>query len=292
MRLYKFFGFNWKESQEGKKSYSLDSLKGSYLYCSQKDQLNDPFEFRANYKAQVSNLESERRIQKKEIIRVIKDIRRNKIRLGYSLDGLPSIGELKKLSTRQEIQVHADALSIMLGETTLDAVSENRVCCLSESIDEQLMWGHYADGMRGFCLEFDFDTKGFKENFRKVRYSNKYTTYNTWPQIFGFAKGSSHDKEIIEELVKTHTTKPLEWKYEREVRYITDKSRIDYLNHEIKSISIGVKANREDVEALLESVNKSGNSVEYYVAHPSDTEYKILFSGPMNEKEIINFFTI
>ena len=31
---------------------------------------------------------------------------------------------------------------------------ERGVCCFSEKKDDILMWSHYADGHKGFCLEF------------------------------------------------------------------------------------------------------------------------------------------
>ncbi|MBY3030562.1 DUF2971 domain-containing protein [Rhizobium leguminosarum] len=30
-----------------------------------------------------------------------------------------------------------------------------RVCCFASEVDDLLMWSHYGDGLRGFCVEFD-----------------------------------------------------------------------------------------------------------------------------------------
>lgn len=39
----------------------------------------------------------------------------------------------------------------------LDTVNSVRISCFSKRADNLLMWAHYADGLRGFCLEFDPD---------------------------------------------------------------------------------------------------------------------------------------
>lgn len=38
----------------------------------------------------------------------------------------------------------------------MQAESQRHIACFSESNDSSLMWGHYADGHKGFCLEYDF----------------------------------------------------------------------------------------------------------------------------------------
>lgn len=38
------------------------------------------------------------------------------------------------------------------------AESETHIACFSECGDSSLMWGHYADSHKGFCLEYDFST--------------------------------------------------------------------------------------------------------------------------------------
>ncbi len=34
-------------------------------------------------------------------------------------------------------------------------IDEVRICCFSKSDDNLLLWSHYADGLRGFCIEYD-----------------------------------------------------------------------------------------------------------------------------------------
>ena len=44
-------------------------------------------------------------------------------------------------------------------------INENRygrgVCCLSEKHDDVLMWSHYSNGHKGFCLKFETSYEPF-----------------------------------------------------------------------------------------------------------------------------------
>ena len=52
----------------------------------------------------------------------------------------------------------------------IDTMLNNRgVACFSEIVDHPLMWSHYADGHRGFCLEFDTSYDPFLKS-HKIEY--------------------------------------------------------------------------------------------------------------------------
>lgn len=82
------------------------------------------------------------------------------------------------------------------------------VACFAERNDDLLMWAHYADGHRGFCLEFDFTDDEFR-NFRKVAYRSSAPILRV-PQLL-----LESDADLFEAFLLTkHTT----WSYEREWR--------------------------------------------------------------------------
>lgn len=43
----------------------------------------------------------------------------------------------------------------------VENISKKGVCCFSEKWDDLLMWAYYADGHKGFCLEFDTNYEPF-----------------------------------------------------------------------------------------------------------------------------------
>lgn len=101
--------------------------------------------------------------------------------------------------------------------------NQRGVACLSETNQCLLMWGHYADGHRGFCLEFSTDAEPFS-NARQVDYQRELPTLNPVDLLFGEVK----NEEIIRALV---LTKAACWSYESEWRVIHQELDKKYTYH-------------------------------------------------------------
>lgn len=101
---------------------------------------------------------------------------------------------------------------------------------VSESPTETLLWGYYASGFRGVCVEFDANCGPFV-TAQKVVYAD-------------IAPRINRLKDTVDEmLVKSMFTKRIDWQHEREWRVIArprDDSRIQrYLSqHEIPETAI------------------------------------------------------
>lgn len=90
-----------------------------------------------------------------------------------------------------------------------------RLCFSTQSVTNQLMWGHYADGGRGLCIEVESDALGFEPD---VMFP---VNYNSPPTIEAV---SFHDprpesqallKRAMTEVLKTKSSS---WSYELEQR--------------------------------------------------------------------------
>lgn len=79
------------------------------------------------------------------------------------------------------------------------------------SPEDILMWSHYADGHKGYCLEFESDIKGDFE-IVNVAYKKQYQPLSQ------FLKEYTSDEHTWPSLLLTKSDK---WKYENEVRAIT-----------------------------------------------------------------------
>jgi hypothetical protein len=90
-----------------------------------------------------------------------------------------------------------------------ETVNKIGVLCLSEVRDDILMWSHYADGHRGFCLQFNIKTTyyPFGELLFKVKYLSSY------PQINILRDREDQTKKVL-------LTKADLWKYEKEWRIL------------------------------------------------------------------------
>ena len=88
-----------------------------------------------------------------------------------------------------------------------EAVNEIGVLCLSAVCDDILMWSHYTDGHKGFCLQFNIKTtfSPFGELLFKVDYTLSY------PKIDVISYRKDQVKRIL-------LTKSDFWKYEKEWR--------------------------------------------------------------------------
>jgi hypothetical protein len=66
---------------------------------------------------------------------------------------------------------------------------ERGVACFSAAADNLLLWAHYADGHRGFCLEFDTSDPVF-EKIQRVGYTQE------WPVTGIDVLGRPEDAEM------------------------------------------------------------------------------------------------
>jgi hypothetical protein len=94
------------------------------------------------------------------------------------------------------------------------------VACFSECVDDILMWGHYAAGHRGYCLEFDTTFPPFRKA-HQVIYSALYPSLN--PIEAMFARPLTTNPVLL-----LMATKSTHWSYEREWRILDDKGDYAY----------------------------------------------------------------
>ena len=88
-----------------------------------------------------------------------------------------------------------------------EAVNKIGVFCLTEVRDDILMWSHYADGHKGFCLQFNINPKlyPFGEMLFQVQYTSSY------PQITITKNHKDQTRKVL-------LTKSTSWEYEKEWR--------------------------------------------------------------------------
>lgn len=83
------------------------------------------------------------------------------------------------------------------------------VCCFSEIPNDLLMWGHYAAGHSGFCMEFNTAKDPMFQKAKRVRYSNDL------PRI-----GVEVFRGEFEPVMGLLLTKSTHWQYEKEWRIL------------------------------------------------------------------------
>ena len=114
---------------------------------------------------------------------------------------------------------------------------------LSKTPLDELLWAHYANSHKGFCIEYDLDIllKNDGENHVHsfpVLYSKKPPSIGFWEII------RNKQKSMIKKFA-FHKSK--RWEYEQEHRIVTSKIGLNSYNHKaLKSIYFGLKISETD----------------------------------------------
>ena len=168
---------------------SILNLKKHALYMASPTLFNDPYDCSINF--QLSEL-SENQIEK--------------LRVKYSNRSTES-KEIFKQQNNEELKIIFESSARKTLITTIDNFLKNYgVCCFTEANDDLLMWGHYSDSFKGFCLEFRTEFEPFSK-LQQVNYKIDF------PKIDTFNLLDKENKTIVKDL---YCTKSKKWKYEIE----------------------------------------------------------------------------
>ena len=145
---------------------------------------------------------------------------------------------------------------------------------LSKTWNNELLWVHYSNSHKGFCIEYELDdlllgktkTVIFPE-ILEIEYSKK-------PPIYSLDGMDKIDKkQLLNILIGT---KSIPWKYEKEVRVLfKDNGEQDINDKAIKSIIFGAHASDENInKTIIQMTNK----LKYYKIEIADN-YKLIRKG-------------
>jgi hypothetical protein len=233
--LFKYFRFD---------EWSIRNLRDNTLYLNHHSFFNDPFECRC-------------------------EIRTGFPKLG---DGSSRFADVLRAwgFERADDEValeNYDEYMISLEGTEPDIeyyIDSARITCFSRRPDNLLMWAHYGDGLRGFCIEFDEGqilASQENANLYEVLYAESpsvvdasvmavlhdqwYYNNDAFFETEALSKCLGNDKSFelslyesgikdahdqIQELYqKMLATKPIAWSYEEELRLIDCSQREDSL---------------------------------------------------------------
>ncbi len=173
-----------------------------------------------------------------------------------------------------------------------------RVSCFSSDPVNLLMWSHYADGLRGCCLEYDGQclvTESETTFVADVEYVESppaidTLVYAVTEDLFYYAvdhgyqeyEGEAFRIRLNSMMRGALASKPREWEYERELRLLVhtrqdDKAPIrhKYPVNALKSIIVGERMDDEYRTALRRVVDQLGVSVATQMAARSPDTYSL-----------------
>jgi len=133
-----------------------------------------------------------------------------------------------------------------------------------------LLWAHYADSFKGYCLEFKTDIYPFSK-LRKVTYSNCIPSFD----LVSFVSDYNEDQFVDSLFLKSQ-----DWHYENEYRLLHDKVNINYIYppDSLKAIYFGPRMKLENKEILCLILKGQNPTVELWDSKLSDQCFAINFN--------------
>ncbi|HIF9344200.1 TPA: DUF2971 domain-containing protein [Photobacterium damselae] len=279
IRCFKFRGGNEND---------LDSLFDNYVWFSSLSSLNDPYEgyvtlcndgisddFRERYLTSVFSREPK--------LDVSPDIEAKNYRKNYEKDTGTSFADYVDNKTSKIIEAYYKEHKNDFKILSLSLAKDNHEH--PAPLNNMLMWAHYANGFKGFCIEFDFEklkqSIEVKNNVQLSTSQVKYATDGKLPiiQMKTFMKSTindSHDSSV--EIIEAFTKKEQSWAYENEVRFISDRGgKLYYAPECIKAIYISEKTPNWLKNNLISNVSIKSSNIKVYLVFLHPREYKFGF---------------
>lgn len=142
-------------------------------------------------------------------------------------------------------------------------LTEYGILSLSEKNDHILMWSHYADHHKGFCIEFKRTENNPLSTARPVEYFEVYPNFSYFDDLPG---------EIA---IKTIFTKASVWRYEFEWRGVQKaNTEVSYTDDMITGIIFGLRMSAAHKKQIRDAL-KRYKSIEFYQAELVPRKFKL-----------------
>lgn len=251
-------------------SLSLDALANGSVWYPKPGALNDPNDVAARW---------QRNFTAKEILEDYVMKREN----GSPVAGIASYiqGLLDKGQSHETVLKHIDKLFMPVDKKTQrellqDVLYYNEVMfsafgvlSLSELPDNHLMWAHYADSHKGFCLGFEnHETNIIGQYGHAVDYVEKMPK----PSIASFAMDAGG--EVIHLIAYT---KSKDWAYEKEWRVLKQEgNRLYPYPGRLIEVVLGLNISASDEMKVREAVMQSEYRPVFRRIRRQENEFSLL----------------
>lgn len=200
------------------------------------------------------------------------------IKVNLSLFGLEKILgvlDLNKFNKNLIDAMYKDSKSKVNNDIGIFSLSKNWKNCL--------MWAHYADSYKGFCIGFDKEHDFFIDYLSEDKDKSRHTK-----EVIYSTERAEIRKSILEELpFDPYITKSTDWKYEGEIRVISTlnlaNKTIEKSPHNIclfkvphnaiSEIILGVNVEDEIKNKIIEFAQT--NSIKLFESKISEVKFEI-----------------
>jgi hypothetical protein len=231
---------------------SLTNLKNRQIWFSKPKRFNDPYDCAVRVlKDEINDEEMEKILQQAKT----------------EMPNIKTFDQYKNASNESKKSFNKRTLETIsnLSETQkTKMLNERGVACFSELKDNVLMWSHYAQGHKGFCLEFDISFELFRKAF-PVQYSKMI------PKI----RPASIILEDSEPLMPMITTKADYWAYEKEWRifHVEGDRPYGYGVNCLTGVYFGTMMEFSHKEIIFMILH--GSPTKFYEMRKSEDEFRL-----------------
>lgn len=134
-----------------------------------------------------------------------------------------------------------------------------------------LMWSHYGDEHRGFCVEYD-TTETAPNTFKSVSYSSPRTLYVS-DLIDWKIKGNEQVVKKIEETI--FFSKASQWRYEREWRSIVSSPGSVSATAKVSAIIFGLRCDDTVINTVVRLFAQSEVEPKFYKINLKDDSFRL-----------------
>jgi hypothetical protein len=153
-------------------------------------------------------------------------------------------------------------------------INELGLLSFSAINDDILMWSHYADGHKGFCLQFDKTGLESWKYSQSVDYDDKYLTFREFNNAF------PEDNEKMVHILLLRKSK--HWKYEYEWRIIAkpddDNSGNRYYKFPeelLTGVIFGCQMPNDKKKIIKDFLKSRKSHIQFYEAKKKENEFAL-----------------
>jgi len=234
-----------------------NSIIGNELFYASSDLLNDPFDASLPFQYDFSILSKDSIIEK-----LIESGRKNW--LGLSKEQLITKATMRFEEVEVDFGGDWNELYLDFKKKVNESIG---IISLTSKNDNLLMWSHYANSHKGFCIGYD-KIELFKQTqgvLGKVSYAEEFP-------ILPFLS------ENVADLIDLIMTKSKHWEYEDEYRIIKSdapRKKIILRDNSIKEIVFGCKMEKTSKEEIIAIALAKFPTIKFYDCVLDNKQFKL-----------------
>lgn len=240
---------------------ALRMLANNELYFAASNAFNDPFDCSARKEFEFKD--------KNELITKMAPLEAShqNISIGEAESYLEQV-----VASEQTTEDYIKKKSVLFQKLVLQSFG---ICSFSEIPNDILMWSHYSDGHKGFCVEYSRTDENILKWARPVAYpgNDEFPYIDYWQR---------EPEEQIGEFTKVILTKSRHWGYEKEWRILDRPSHVDdnysghtstYPDRMLSGVIFGARMPEKDRKTIRGVL--ASKSVAFYEAEVIKNRFQI-----------------